>query len=71
MNPWRKCKDELPEPERFVLCYSNRAGQFVGRRDNEVFLGHEKVFFKIPGCKANGKLATHWKYLDPDPEVEV
>lgn len=68
MAEWKKCKDELPPVGELVLCFSQRGGQFVGKRGEEVKTAHDKVFFDIPGYKSGGKLATHWKYLGPDPE---
>lgn len=69
MNPWIKCKDELPPAEQHVLCFSAKARNcFVGYHKETKFKGHDKVYFRIvPSSAGNGKLVTHWTELPPDP----
>ena len=66
---WKRCKDELPPAGLPVLCYSQNGMQFVGTREDEILIGSDKVFFKVPGLRGTGgRQATHWAYLDDGPK---
>lgn len=68
MSEWKAVRDELPGIGMYVLCVGVSGTMFVGYTKHDK-LGHEKVFFHIPGTK-KGRLATHWMML-PQPPINV
>lgn len=65
MNDWKLVRDELPGIGIYVLCLGVTGSMFVGYTKHDK-LGHDKVYFKVPGTQ-KGKLATHWMMLPQPP----